>query len=141
MAAKEAEQVVTNQEHDEEWHEDLVPGDCHNSMLIATDSFENLSTDEFEIDKSLLKKRSHIHEIVRQTSKDDSSSGEQTGLLNHVGANGDGATPSASEDSSGEQSDVSAVIFITNCIVKRWQERIKFKWSQKKFYSLPSPPK
>lgn len=108
MAAKEAEQTlkVTSEENDEVWREDLVPGDCHNSMLIATDSFENLSTDEFEIEKTPVKKRSHIHEIVRQVSKDDSSGGEQTKGLNHVGANGETATPSASEDSSGEQSDV-----------------------------------
>lgn len=105
MAAKEAEQVVLDEE-DEELREDLAPGDCGTAMLITTDSYEHLATEDFEKSRAVLKRKGHIHDIVRQSSHEDhdSSGGEQTVHANNLDA--EKSTPSASEDSS-DQSDVS----------------------------------
>lgn len=103
MAAKEAEQIVLEDEN-EELREDLAPGDCGTAMLIVSDSYESLNTDEIANNRILAKKKGHIHDIVRQTSQEhDSSGGEQSFTVNHVDR--EKGTPSASEDSS-DHSDV-----------------------------------
>ncbi|KAL3851627.1 hypothetical protein ACJMK2_015360 [Sinanodonta woodiana] len=67
----EAEQSQLLDPDREELIENNAPGDSKNSMLIASDSFENIDIDcveEFEIRKH---KGGLIHEIVKQTSKEE----------------------------------------------------------------------
>ncbi|WAR25300.1 MON1A-like protein [Mya arenaria] len=106
MAAKEAEQTEIEVEN-EELQEDIAPGDCGSAMLIASDSFDSLVGNDYETELAIKKKKSHINEIVRQGSfEQEDSCGEQADV-NHIGPYGDATTPSASEESSGEQSDPS----------------------------------
>ena len=107
MAAKEAEQVFPVTEN-EELREDEAPGDCANSMLIVSDSFENLNIEDDESEVPIKRHKSVINDIVRQTSLDgDSSSAENVeftvGETNHTG-------DFSNEEDSGEQSDVCYLI-------------------------------
>jgi len=104
MAAKEAE-LTEFIEENANLSEDVAPGDSSSAMLVVSDSYENLSNAEFEIDKPSNSKKSHIHEIVRQRSQVEDQDEENVNV-NHVGPNGDASTPCPSEESSGEQSDV-----------------------------------
>ena len=106
MAAKEAEQGAINDEN-EDLLEDQAPGDSASSMLIVSDSFDNLLSDNIEEDDIIALHKSQISDIVRHTSQDhedgDDSSADQIEInfkeTNHIG------DTSAGED-SGEQSDV-----------------------------------
>ena len=105
MAAREAE-LDEEIDVDEELLEDQAPGNSSNVMLIAADSYENLSIDNLEIEELQRKKKSHIHEIVRQGSVDcdSSSGGESVAHVNNVDVN-DRVVPTSS-DESGDQADV-----------------------------------
>ena len=113
MAAKEAEQVLSQKENtefakeNEELLEDQAPGDCAKPMFIVSPSFENLLISSTEDEEPEQMRKSQINDIVRHTSQDnedDSSSAENIIVVNHRETNHTGDA-SAGED-SGDQSDV-----------------------------------
>ena len=107
MAAREAEQTVGDGEN-EDLLEDQAPGDSANSMLIVSNSFDNLLVNDIEEEDSIALHKSQISDIVRHVSQereDDSSSVENI-EVNHKDINHAGDI-STGED-SGEQSDVSS---------------------------------
>ena len=111
MAAKEAEQGAINDEN-EELLEDQAPGDSASSMLIVSDSFENLLANNIEGEDTIALHKSQISDIVRHTSQDNEDGDDSSAdiiEINFTEANHTGDT-STGED-SGEQSDVRLTMF------------------------------
>ena len=111
MAAKEAEQSAINDEN-EELLEDQAPGDSASSMLIVSDSFENLLANNIEEDDPIALHKSQISDIVRHASQENDDGDDSSADIievnfketNHAG------DASTGED-SGEQSDVRLTIY------------------------------